>query len=79
MLAGGCAGRTIPIDGAGKAGGLLGEIMKDLEGNSAHSCQRELIINVYSLKVFRSPAVQGMYVCTYLCACVRVHVCKYKG
>jgi len=30
----------------------LGDVMKGLEGNSTGSCQRELIINVYSLEVF---------------------------
>lgn len=47
--------------------------MKGLEGNSVGNYQSELIINVYSLKVFRSPAVQGRCVCAYLC----VNVCKY--
>lgn len=52
----------------------LGDVMKDLQGNSRGSCQSRLIVNVYSLKVFRSPAVQGICVCTYACVYIRVRV-----
>lgn len=55
--------------------------MKDLEGNIVGSFQKELIINVYSLKVSRSPAGRSMCVCVRTCVCmyVCVYVCKYKG
>lgn len=59
----------------------LGDVMKDLEGNIVGSFQRELIINVYSLKVFRSSAGRSMCQCVRTCVCmyVCVYVCKYKG
>jgi len=44
---------------------------KDVAGSSAGSCQSNLIINVFGLKVFSSPAVQG--VCMYARVNIKVN------